>query len=356
MKKKTLLSALKLIRPALGNSNLIPGLDCFHIKDNTISAFNGGLYMSTIIEEEELKNVKGSVTGESFFKLVSALGEDITLELTDFPAPMENLLTVKSGKSKTSFPNVQMDLSFTEKAPEESTTTTSLPTSVLFAAGLKRCLASMGGKGTLTAEAGISVFIENNTCRMYSNNGISFSRFVFPLQNPTEDLQVFLPAAFCEQLLFLYSELGREPLTITITEKYVLADFSSTMLRSSFHANPVDIESCKTLDVCIEKIPTVPLSKEISEAVLRSEIITADGTIDMDYGLGDKLIITAGGKGSQQLVEEIDLPYPAQGSIKIEVRGFKKALDTSKQIGMDNSFIVLIGAEDYYNHLIVGRE
>jgi DNA polymerase III sliding clamp (beta) subunit (PCNA family) len=355
MKKKNLLSALKLVRPALGNPNLIPGLDSFHIKNNLISAFNGSLFLSTIVEEDPQLPIVGSIVGDTFYKLINELGEDITMEATDFPPPMENLLHIKSGKSKTSFPISQIDLSFLEKIPE-NTVATSLPTSVLFAAGLKRCLSSMGGKGTLTAEAGVSVFIENGKCRMYSNNGIYFSRFVFPLEENTDKIEVFLPAAFCEQLLFLYSELGREPLTISVGEKYVIADFSTTLLRSSFYANPVDTETCGLFDHHVEKISTVPLPKEISEAIKRSEIISGDGSVELDFGLEDKLVVTANGKGSQQLVEEIDLPYPEQGSIKIDVRNFKKALDTSKSIGISDSFIVLIGAEDYYNQLIMGKD
>lgn len=353
MKKKSLLTSLKLVRPALGNSNLIPGLDSFHIKDKLISSFNGSLYLSTIMEESI--PITGSIQGDIFYKLVSELGEDITLEATDFPPPMENNLMVKSGKSKTVFPINQIDLAFLEQIPETKEAT-QLPTSVLFAGGLRRCLSSMGGKGTLAAEAGISVFIENGQCRMYSNNGVSFSRFVFPLENNTDNIQVFLPAAFCEQLLFLYSELGREPLSVSVGEKYVIADFSTTLLRSSFYSNPVDVEASKILDSTIEQILTVPLPKDVGEAIKRSEIITGDGTVELDFGLEDKLVVTATGKGSQQIVEEIDLPYPAQGSIKIDVKNFKKALDTSKNIGMNDSFLVLIGAEDYYNQLIVGKE
>jgi hypothetical protein len=354
MKKKSLLTALKLVRPALGNSNLIPGLDCFHIKNNMISAFNGSLFLSTILEDEPIPMI-GSIIGDTFYKLINELGEDINLEATDFPPPLDNHLSVKSGKSKTMFPINQIDLAFLEKA-SESSISTSLPTSVLFAAGLKRCLSSMGGKGTITAEAGVSVFIENGQCRMYSNNGIYFSRFIFPLEGNTDKIEVFLPAAFCEQLLFLYSELNREPLSITVEEKYVLADFSTTLLRSSFYSNPVDTETCKMLDVSIEQIPTVPLPKDVSEAIKRSEVISGDGTVELDFGLEDKLIVTANGKGSQQLVEEIDLPYPTQGSIKIDVKNFKKALDTSKNIGLNDTFIVLIGAEDYYNQLITGKD
>ena len=355
MKKKNLLASLKLVRPALGNSNLIPGLDCFHIKTNMISAFNGSLFLSTILDDENKLPVNGSITGDIFYKLINELGEDIELEATDFPSHMENFLTVKSGKSKTSFPINHIDQTFLERV-EEDVVPTSLPTSVLFAAGLKRCLSSMGGKGTLTPEAGVSVFIENEQCRMYSNNGVFFSRFQFPLEGNTDKIEVFLPAAFCEQLLFLYSELGREPLSILITEKYVLADFSTTLLRSSFYSNPVDIETSSLLDSKLEEISTVPLPKDVAEAIKRSEIISSDGSVELDFGLEEKLVVTANGKGSQQIVEEISLPYPTQGSIKVDVKNLKKALDTSKSIGLSDSFITLIGAEDYYNQLIMGKD
>jgi DNA polymerase III sliding clamp (beta) subunit (PCNA family) len=348
MNRDNLLEALKICKPALGNSSLIPGLDAYHFQGKRVTAFNGSLLVSTELETDF--PIVGSIIGDTLFKLVSELDKDIEITI-----PTTTSIMVKSGRSKTTFPVSQIDPVFLEAA-EEHEGEIHLPTSVLFASGLKRCLQSVSTKSSMSDEVGINVFIENGECRMYSSNGVLFSRFVFPLEGGNfPDIQIFLPAAFCEQLLYLYSELRIEPSEITITDKYIRALFGNVYLRCSFYSSPVKMEVRQLIDDGLEVIPTVPLPKELSETIKRSEIIAGNAVVTLNYD-HDKVVATAKGRGSQELKEEVDLPYPLEGSITIDVRNTKRLLDSSKAIGFTNKFIVLVGHEGYYNQIIAGKD
>ena len=348
MNKENFLQALKLAKPGLGNTNLIPGLDSYFFNGRTITSFNGSLEIVTTVNED--LPITGAIQGETLFKLVSSLDSEIELEV-----PAEDSLLVKSGRSKTTFPVKIIDTTFLSDVEEEGARTY-LPISILFAAGLKRCMLSMGGK-TDAQEVGIHVFLEGHACQMYSTNGHTFSRFAFPLENATETKQVFLPASFCEQLLFLYSEIGAQPIEIVVSEKYVRARFENATLRCSFYANPVNQDLKALIDDGIENISLVDITKDLSEAIKRSEIIAGNSVITMDYGDPEtnKLQLTAKGQGKQLLFEEVELTYPASGLLHVDVKSVKKVIDTCKSIGFGDDYMVLVGNEDFFDHIISGR-
>lgn len=349
MNKENLYSALKLAKPALGNTNLIPGLDCFFFEGRKITSFNGSLEVITEVDED--LPVRGAIQGEILFKMVHELDKEIELS-----SPAPDTLVLKAGRSKTQYPVKDINTDFL-KDVEETGSKVNLPTSILFAAGIKRCMTSMGGKGQETQEIGIHVFLEGNECKMYSTNGQTFSRFAFPMENAVETNKVFLPAAFCEQLLYLYGEIGVAPIEITVSEKYVRAQFEKTSLRSSFYANPVNGDLRTVIDEGVEAVSLVDLPKDFSDAVKRSDIIANGTSILLEYGDAEtsKVYITAQGQGKQESFEEVELPYPSTGSLNIDVKNVRKVIDSCKSIGFGDDYIVLVGQEEFFDHVIMGR-
>ena len=348
MDKENLLNALKLTRPALGNTNLIPGLDCFFFEGQTITAFNGSLEVTSTVEELP---ITGAVQGEVLFKLINELGKEIELL-----SPQPDTLIVRSGRSKTTFPVKDINTDFLKDVEEEGQKIY-LPVSILFAAGLKRCMLSMGGKAIDNTEIGVHVFLEGHECKMYSTNGQTFSRFAFPLENATETNNIFLPAAFVENLLFLYSEIGVSPIEIVVSEKYVRARFENTTLRASFYSNPVNTDLQELIDGGIEEVALVDLPKEFSEAIKRSEIVSGNTPILIEFGdpESNKVYITATGQGKQESFEEVELAYPSAGSINVDMKGVRKVVDSCKSIGFGKDYMLFVGSEDFFVYIIAGR-
>jgi len=346
MEKKNLLQVLKLLRPALG-SNIIKGLDSYIFTGNQVSAFNGSLCMTACLDE--IFPVTGAIVGEPLVKLLSELDKEI--ELT---APDANTLLIKAGRSRTKFPVEQVDTSYLQDL--EETTAVNLPTQVMFAAGVKRCMTSLVGKGATLENAGIHIFIENDECRMYSTNNSTFSRFVFPLTGMSP-ISMFLPATFCEVLLAVYAELGTEPETIIATDKYIRARFGNLTVRNSFYANPVNTDLRNLIDAGVTDVAIVDLPKALSEAIKHSEVITNEGVVSVSWiGEQGKMFINAQGSKSQELVEEIELAYPGTGELKFDIKNLRKVMDTCKEIGFGDDYMLLIGAEKYFDHVVMSRQ
>ena len=355
MDKTALLNGLKICRPAIGES-LIKGLESYHITGRHIAAFNGRLLLQTELEEDF--PINGSIAGETFFKLVNELDKEIELSTSD-----SNLI-VRAGRSRTTFPVENIDTSFLSDSEEDSRRG-NLPTSILFAAGLKRCMASVGGKGIPQEEVGIHVFIDSpstenpevsSECRMYATNGITYSRFVFPLEQAMPISQVFLPASFCEQLINLYSELNAEPEEIAITQKYVRARFGQVLLRHSFYANPVSWEMRGQVDKGIDEVALAPLPEDILEAIKRCEIVAGNKPINFKCeDESAKLVLTAIGSKNQELVEELDMVYPFDVNLNLDLKGLRKIMESCKEIGFGQDYVCLVGKEDYYNIILTTR-
>lgn len=356
MNKDNLLRSLKLCRPALGG-NIIRGLDSFHFSGRKVSAFNGTLLITTELEEDF--PITGSISGESFYKLVSELSKEIELVATQ-----DGNLVVKAGRSKSTFPVETVDLEFLADS-DETAARTYLPTQLLFAAGLKRCMTTVGGKGIPQDEIGVHVFVdtpsESNTsksdCRMYSTNGISYSRFICPLENETPVGQIFLPAAFCENLLFMYSELDTAPDNIVASQKYIRAQFGNTAIRHSFYSNPVNWEMRGQVDSGIEDLTVVDFPKDLIDALKRVEIISGDNSLKLHFGdpETEELYIHAQGSKNQVLEEVIPMPYPATGKLTLDLRGLRKSMESCREIGFGPDYVLLVH-ESNYDQIIAAKD
>jgi hypothetical protein len=354
MDKEMLLKSLKICYPALGEK-LIRGLECYHFSGKSMSAFNGSLLIQTELEEEF--PINGSITGETFYKLVSELDNSIEFITSDSD------LIVKSGRSKTTFPVETVDLDFLEDS-EEAGGKTHLPTDLAFIAGLKRCMSTVGGKGIPQEEVGIHVFIDTpsssdpeikSECRLYSSNGIAYSRFLIPMKNEIPINQIFLPASFIEQLISISGDLNKEPDEISITQKYIRAKYGSTILRHAFYArNPVSWEMRGQVDQGIEEVALVNLPKEILESLKRCEVITSNSTVKFSIG-NTSLSLTTSGSNNQRLLEEIPLEYPFEIELLLDIKGLRKLMESCKEIGFGGDYLLLVGKEDCYDVLLTAK-
>lgn len=347
MDKTNLKTALKLTTPALGSRNLIPGLECFHFTSDRVTTFNGSIALSAPLGFTF--PVTGSIIGETFLKFINDLDKEFELGSSD-----SDSLIVNYGKSKTEFAVQAIDTVYLNDI-EESGEKTLLPTSVLFATGLKRCMLSIGGsKG---GEAGIYLFIKDNECRMYSSTGFTASRFVFPIEE-FPDTEIFLPGAFCELLIFLYDVLNREPTEVCVTEKYIRATFGDVTIRSGFYANPVNTELAAMLDDCIAEVPLVDLPVAFKESLKRSEIIAGEKEqISVSYGMENNstVYIDAKGTSGQKLNDLIELVYPLDGSLNINIKHIRKVIESCNQIGFNPNYLVVEGVEGYFDYMVSAR-
>lgn len=354
MNKNNLLQALKICRPALGEP-MIKGLDFYHFNGKAVSAFNGVMLINTELEEEF--PITGSIAGESLYKLISELDKDIELIV------QEDTLIVKSGRSKTTFPVEQIDLEFLGDV-EETAGCSYLPTQLLFAAGLKRCMSSVGGKGIPHDEIGVHVFIDNpsgdsstrSECRMYSNNGIIYSRFICPLEHETTLNQVFLPATFIENLLFMYSLLNVEPAELVTSQRYVRAKFGSTSIRHSFYANPINWEMRSHIDSGIDELTLVPFPGELLNSLKKAEIISGNSSVILKCNTTEpkELSVTTTGSKNQQYIDSIPLECTSDGELNLDIRGLRKSMESCKEIGFGPDYLLLVH-ENNYNQIIVAR-
>ena len=348
MDKTNLKTALKLTMPALGSRTLLPGTDCFHVTPDRITTFNGSIALSAPFGFTF--PVTGAIPGETFLKFINDLDKEF--ELT---SNSPDSLVINYGKSKTEFSVQAIDTAYLNDVEEDSSKTY-LPTNVLFAAGLKRCMLSIGGsKG---GEAGIYLFIKDDECRMYSSTGFTASRFVFPIENFPETLQIFLPAAFCELLIYLYDVLNREPTEVCVTEKYIRATFGDVTLRSGFYANPVNTELASMLDDCIAEVPLVELPIAFKESLKRAEIIAGDKEeVLISYGTDNNSTVHVDTKGvsGQKLNDLIDLSYPLDGSLNINIRHLHKIIEGCDQIGFNSNYLVVEGKEGYFDYMVSAR-
>jgi DNA polymerase III sliding clamp (beta) subunit (PCNA family) len=350
MDKTNLLTALRLTRPALGGE-LIKGLSSYHFKGNTVTAFNGMLLLRATLDFEF--PITGSIEGETLFKLINGLDNEIELEAAD------DQLMVKSGRSKALFPIEDVDLTMLEDI-EEGESHLYLPTHIMFAGGVKRCLNSVGGKGIPQEEIGIHVFVDGTECCMYSTNLTSYSRFKFPIADTKQKYQVFLPAAFAEQLLYLYNELTVPPSEIRVSSKYVRAEFANVSLRSSFYSNPVNLKLKKQVDEGIDELELVSIPEELTEAVKRSETVAgSDNTVQMRLdGDEGKLFLSTIGRKKQEFYDEVEIKEKFSGTsatLHLDVRSLKKMLPSCKEMAFGGDFLLMIGIEDYYDYVTMSR-
>lgn len=349
MDKTSLEKALKLTMPALGSKNLIDGLDCFHFAGDRVTAFNGSIALSASLGFTF--PTTGAITGETFLKFINELGTEIELK-SESP---DSVTVVYDNGSKTEFTVRLIDTAYLNDV-EESGEKNLLPANMLFAAGLKRCMLSVGNKSG--GEAGIYLFIDNNECKMYSSNGYNASRFIFPIEGFEGHTEVYLPVVFCELLLFLYEQLNREPVEVCVTEKYIRASFGDVTLRAGFYANPINTELTTMVDEGIAEVPLVEIPKAFKESMKRSEIIsTKDSMVSISYGMENNSTVYVDAKGGNEskLKDVITLPYPMEGSLNIDVRHIRKPIESCGQIGFNPNYIVIEGNEGYFDYMVSAR-
>lgn len=350
MDKTAILKQLKLAAPALGQSNLIAGLDCFHFEKDVVSAFNGSLAVTTKLPEPF--PVNGWISGDTFVRVLNEMPEPIALSVD----PKDNSLTVRSLSSKVVFPVAAIEHElFTAPPPEADDI--KLPISGVFLNGIKRCLASLG-KAVGVSEVGVSLFINDGKCEMFSSNGVTYSKYAFNLTEEDKDAArtatVFLPAAFCENLSYLFAELLTCPDEIAISRSHIRALFPTVSLYSSFYASPVKSGIKSIFNSTFADTKLVPIPKGLVEAIRRVDVINSTtSSFDTQMHYGPKLVLMASGVG--EIVETLDLDYPSEGVLIVDVRNLQKVLDQCASIGFGKDCVALMGSDPYFSHIISAK-
>src|SRR6185312_1129483 len=137
MDKSSLVQALKLAKPALGVSTLIAGVDCFFFDKNKVTAYNGSLAIVSDLGFDF--PVTGWINGNTFFKLLNELGNDVSLSVSGHGE--NRTLLVKSGSTRAQFPALALNGALFNPTASSSRDTI-LPRSALFLNGIKKCMFS----------------------------------------------------------------------------------------------------------------------------------------------------------------------------------------------------------------------
>lgn len=352
MNKASLLQALKLCKPAIGDVGVIPGLECYYFDDAEVTAYNGALAIIGNIGFQF--PLKGRIPGLTFFRLINELPDEIDItgtKLKDIPS-----ILVNAGGSKSTFPVTATNETLFV-APPKTDDDVQLPTSAMFAQGIKRCMVSIEGG---MEETGVSMFERDGICEMYASNGRTLSRYEFPLElesigdkRARGPLKCFIPAVFCEQFTYLFAELLNCPSRVTISGNWIVALFPNVSLYCPFYAVEPKKNLRKLFIDYTEGVEMINIPKTLDDCLRRCEVMAGDkSTIEIKYSPAG-LEISAIDIG--EIHESVNLPYPTEGRIVVDVKDLRKVIDSSAQMGFGDNYMLLEGSDKIFLHCISGR-
>jgi hypothetical protein len=354
MNKTSLLTALRLSKPALGAGALISGLDCYYFSHDEVTAYNGALGIVANIGFEF--PCQGYIAGAPFYKLFNELEGEISLAVSR--SGETNTVLVKSGSTRATFPCLALNGVLWDPA-ERSRDDVQLPKSAMFLSGIKKCLVSLSAKGMSAEEAGIHLFIEEGNCELFSMSTNSISKYGFSLEAAGEDtrvlpakLSLLLPAAFCEITSYLFTELLSCPDEMSAGAE-IRALFPKIGLYSSFFSASAQTKVKATFESYALDTPLIPVPKGLTDALKRAETVVGSLPIEVTYG--PKLTLRAfGGAGVGEVIETLEAPYPSDGKVKIEAEQLRKALVNCASLGFGSDYMMLEGADRSFIHIIAG--
>ena len=346
MTKDKLLNALKLCHPALGDNSVVPGLDCYYFIDKQVVAYNGVLRIAVNLDEE--LPFSGWIQGDPLFKVLNSLDKDITLSIEN-----DNTLIVKSGRSKASFPIQQSEKKIFEE-PDIANLITELPNTLLFNTALTRCMISVPMKDN-TQEAGMYLFKSGSEYKLYASNKLTVSSYEFNFDNEWDDVELFLPALFCEQYNNTHAAIKEETTAILVGSEYIQVDFPSCRMHCAFYSNAVKGDLKNAVDTAVADVEIVATPSDLSGALKRAEVVSPFITLYFGYTDDEDkpiLELTADGRGKQHFNETIEMAYATEGKVTVDVKSLRKLVDNCNEVGFCKDFMMLNGNDNCFTHII----
>lgn len=197
MKLETLKSVLENARPFLAQQDFLQILQHFAFDGKTVTAYNDISACQFKLDS----NLSCTIPGNLLLRLLSTLaGDDVEIKETKTKTNIE----VVCGRSRSKLPILPLE-DFVFSLPETEDRPITLTPDML--EGIKKCLSSVSINPTKPEFNGITFTVESHQISMHSTDGKSISRFMLKDKfsiDPTEQIQVILPAFFCQKLIDLH--------------------------------------------------------------------------------------------------------------------------------------------------------
>ena len=283
MDTKELKKALSVIKPALGNADIVPQFEqiLFNKAAGTATAFNSIVALRTEIAVP----INGSVKGSLLLGMVDSLGDSGKLKVKQNKE--KGTLNLKCGNTDIDLPlGDPNDYPFT--FPDERTDAVDIPLHKDEMKGLQLCALSLLSDQTEQRYMGITALLDE-TLTLFSTDYETISRFEIEYEQPDdihEPVRVILPTEFCKILASHAKGAGETVATLSLGEADVVAQLPGCELYSRLidDSDPVDFD--KTIDDVLDEADydLITLPEAMSGALSRAALLGDECTLEIKAG------------------------------------------------------------------------
>lgn len=199
MNKGEFYDKLKIVAPALSDSDLMPVLRCFWFTGKTLMAYNDHIAISIAFPTE----FKGAVRGDSLLALigVSGGGKDAKKKVT--MSADDTQLHIKVGKTKIDLNLMTPDNFKVFTMPELDQTSAFPVDGHEFRNAVEQCMLSVSTDTSVADQLGVTLIPDSKQLLLFSTNNATLTHSHIKLKQEVNIKRVILPTMFCEQLLRL---------------------------------------------------------------------------------------------------------------------------------------------------------
>ena len=220
------LNKLRLVAPALSDSDLIPALRHFWFTGETLMAFNDRIAISTPFAT----NFQGAIAGDILLNMMGASRGGI-----EFNQAGETL-EVRVGPSRMKFHLLPPE-SFVFEMPVPDAAK-AFPVGKQFLESVSTCMLSVSLDTSVPDQLGVTLIPNGKEVLLFTTNNSTLTHARVPLMKATTINRVILPTQFCEEML----KLAKKDLQLEIYDDHALFVSGDTILFGRL------IESSKPLD------------------------------------------------------------------------------------------------------------
>lgn len=216
IERKTLLSKLSIVAPALAKTDFTPLLTEFWFNGSRVMAFNEQLSISVPLKTE----FKGSVRGDALLSLLK-LSKAQQIEMTT----ADENLHIKAASTKIKLglrPREQSLNVFKMPKLDESKQTIKITPTIVEA--FKLALRSVSTDSTTPDKVGVTLLPVDGGLHIFSTDDATMTRVEMPVGKAALKKRVIVTTAFCNQIITLFDDSKGKAL-LQVADDYVLAHF-----------------------------------------------------------------------------------------------------------------------------------
>ncbi len=222
MKRIELLETLNLLKPGLGNNDLVPIFGSYCFGDDTATAYNDNLAIVAPCETD----LTAAIAGEVLLGLLSnSKAKEAAFEISD------NEIAIKRGKSRIKLPCFDREEFIFEEPGVVETGAhewhATMDLEQAFLTGLECCLVTASQDQAMPALMGVTLADVEHDYTLFSCDADAVSEF--PLPGGFEELtQTYtMPIAFCQVVLRIAEKTQCIEGMIGVNEEWAVVSFSN---------------------------------------------------------------------------------------------------------------------------------